>query len=454
MATARDPGVQPQMEPLSVGTQIRLQGGIVKTVLAHRYYGKTNALHYLIDKQTSDWRPAVLYPRPARRHRAGRRAAASAAGPAATRRAAGGPDHHARHRHRRRPPERQRPADPPHTRRTAGDPVSRPTRLFGPSVADHPQILNLTTATDSDFTSQARLTIGDYQQDDSGLRVNVLIEGVLDKVADPHDLIEIVLTKPLLIPTKPTEDIALETMLVLTPPVNENRIQFDAFYTWAQLARLLGLPTAEGDLRHRVCTVFPQLGVEARWYDRLASGANGVLHTSGGNKLKDGSGQIAMRPITQDDRKASEVVRNTDWNLSEVLRASRPVYVTYRDLLQPGKEMATTLEAESEFLVRLDQYGLVLSKLTELLHTPGLWPKLGITDLKCDDLDKETGKAEPRVSKDSYFDVPGLPLLTEEWCCAGARCPRRTSPGCICSRSRAVRPRSGRSGSGWRPRCT
>ncbi len=27
-----------------------------------------------------------------------------------------------------------------------------------------------------------------------------------------------------------------------------------------------------------------------------------------------------MRPITQDDRRDSEVIRNTDWNLSEVLR--------------------------------------------------------------------------------------------------------------------------------------
>ncbi|XUL90623.1 hypothetical protein ACQ86D_31625 [Streptomyces galilaeus] len=430
MATAPDPGVQPQMEPLSVGTQIRLQGGIVKTVLAHRYYGKTNALHYLIDKQTSDWRPAkfctrvrpdatapVVVPQPPQQAQplpGGRLVAQTTTHVIAT-----DADHPS--------------VSDQQIHRTPGGlraiQSADRTRLFGPSVADHPQILNLTTATDSDFTSQARLTIGDYQQDDSGLRVNVLIEGVLDKVADPHDLIEIVLTKPLLIPTKPTEDTALETMLVLTPPVNENRIQFDAFYTWAQLARLLGLSTAEGDLRHRVCTAFPQLGVEARWYDRLASGANGVLHTSGGNKLKDGSGQIAMRPITQEDRKASEVVRNTDWNLSEVLRASRPVYVTYRDLLQPGKEMATTLEAESEFLVRLDQYGLVLSKLTELLHTPGLWPKLGITDLKCDDLDKETGKVEPRVSKDSYFDVPGLPLLTEGVVLRRREVPKKDKPG-------------------------
>ena len=90
------------------------------------------------------------------------------------------------------------------------------TRLFGPNLADHPQILNFTTSTDNAFTSQARLTVGDYQQDDGGLHVNVLVEGVIDQVAEPHDLIEIVLTKPLLILNKPTEDVQLETRLVLT----------------------------------------------------------------------------------------------------------------------------------------------------------------------------------------------------------------------------------------------
>jgi len=413
MTTAPNPDVQNQMVPLPDGTQVRLQNGSIKTVLEHRYSGAANVLQYLVDKQKADWQSAkfctvvqpdvtapVIVPQPPQQAQTlpGGRLVA----PATRHVIATDADHPSIS-------DQQIHRTPGGLR--AGQLDGR-TRLFGPNAADHPQILNFTTVTDPTFTSQARLTIGDYQQDDTGLHVNVLVEGVLDQVAVPYDLIEIVLTKPLLIPNKPTEDTQLETMLVLTPPVNENRIQFDAFYTWAQLARLLGLPTSGVDLRHTVCTAFPQLGVEARWYDRLASGTNGVNHTSGGNKLKDGSGQIAMRPITQEDRKASEVVRNTDWNLSEVLRASRPVYLAYTGLLQPGKEMATTLEAESEFLVDPGQYQHVLGKLTELLHAPDLWSKLGITDLKCDDLNKETGQVEPRVSKDSYFDTPGLPLLT------------------------------------------
>ncbi|MEU2778270.1 hypothetical protein ABZ646_36680 [Streptomyces sp. NPDC007162] len=413
MTTAPNPGVQNQMVPLPNGTRVRLQNGSVKTVLEHRYSGAANVLQYLVDKQKADWQSAkfctvvqpevtapVIVPQPSQQAQSlpdGRLVA-----PATRHVIATDADHpNANDQRIYRTPGGLRAAQ-----------LDGRSRLFGANPADHPQILNLTTVTDRAFTSQARLTIGDYQHDDSGLHVNVLVEGVLDQVAVPHDLIEIVLTKPLVTPGKPTEDTQLETMLVLTPPVNENRIQFDAFYTWAQLARLLGLPTPGADLRHAVCTAFPQLGVEARWYDRLASGANGVLHTSGGNKLKDGSGQITLRPITQDDRKASEVVRNTDWNLSEVLRASRPVYVAYQDLLQPGKEMATTLEAESEFLVDSTQYQRVLGKLADLLHTPSLWSELGVTDLKCDDLDKENGEVKPRVSKDSYFDTPGLPLLT------------------------------------------
>ncbi|MFC1436586.1 hypothetical protein ACEZDB_38735 [Streptacidiphilus sp. N1-3] len=412
MTTAPNPGVQNQMVPLPIGTQVRLQNGSTKTVLDHRYSGAANVLQYLVDKQKADWQSAkfctvvqpdvtapVSVPQPEQQAQplpGGRLVA-----PATSHAIATDSDHPG--------VSDQKIHHTPGGLRAIQ--LEDRTRLFGPNVADHPQILSLTTVTDLKFTTQARLTIGDYQQDERGLYVNVLVEGVLDKVAVPYDLIEIVLTKPLLIPGKPTEDTQLETMLVVTPPVNENRIQFDAFYTWAQLARLLGLPTS-GDLRHTVCTAFPQLGVEARWYERLASGTNGVNHTSGGNKLKDGSGQIAMRPITQEDRKASEVVRNTDWNLSEVLRASRPVYVSHQDLLQPGKEMATTLEAESEFLVEPGQYQHVLGKLTELLHTPGLWSKLGIADLECDDLDKESGQVVPRVSKDSYFDTPGLPLLT------------------------------------------
>ncbi|WP_328498907.1 hypothetical protein OHS59_43755 [Streptomyces sp. NBC_00414] len=409
MATAPNPGVQNQMVPLPNGTQVRLQNGSIKTVLEHRYKDATNVLQYLVDKQKADWQSAkfctVVQPdvtAPVIVPKAQRLPGERLVTPATNHVIATDADHPS--------VSDQKIYRTPGGLR-AGQLDDR-TRLFGPDVADHPQILNLTTVTDLTFTSQARLTIGDYRQDDSGLHVNVLVEGVLDQVAVPYDLIEIVLTKPLLIPNKPTEDTQLETMLVLTPPVNENRIQFDAFYTWTQLARLLGLPTSGVDLRHTVCTAFPQLGVEARWYDRLASGTNGVNHTSGGNKLKDGSGQIVMRPITQEDRKASEVVRNTDWNLSEVLRASRPVYEAHQNLLQPGKEMATTLEAESEFLVDTGQYQQVLGKLTKLLHTPDLWPKLGITNLKCDDLDEETKQVEPRVSKDSYFDTPGLPLLT------------------------------------------
>lgn len=412
MTAQPNAGAPNLMVPLPIGTEIRLQNGSIRKILEHRYYGPGNTLQYLVDKKAADWRPAryctvvqpavtapVVVPQPAQQAqplpggrlvapRTNHVIAVDADCPSLS-------DQKIRH-------------TPGGLRATQLDGRNR---LFGPNVADHPQILNLTTVIDRGFTSQARLTIGEYRLQDGGLNVNVLVEGVLDQVAEPHDLIEIVLTKPLVIPDKPVGDTVLETMLVLTPPVNENRIQFDVFYTWAQLARLLGLPTAGVDLRYTVCTAFPQLGVEARWYDRLASGTNSVNHTSGGNKLKDGSGQIAMRPITQEDRKASEVVRNTDWNLSEYLRDSRPVYGTYKDLLQPGKEMATTLEAESEFLVDPGQYQQVLGKLAELLRTPLLWPKLGIVELKCDDADK-AGEIEPRVSKDSYFDTPGLPLLT------------------------------------------
>ncbi|MEU3506403.1 hypothetical protein ABZ733_00540 [Streptomyces longwoodensis] len=414
MTTAPDPGVQTRMVPLPTGTLIRLQNGSTRTVLDHRYFGAAKVLQYLVDKQKADWQSArfctvvppeatapVVVPPPQQQAQAlpgGRLEAQATDHVIAT-----DADHPSA--------DAQRIHCTPGGLRAAQ--LETRNRLFGPDTADHPQIQDLTMVTDRTFTTQARLTIGDYRLDDRGLHVNVLVQCVLDKVAVPHDLIEIVLTKPRVVPGLPPQDTVLETMLVLTPPVNDNRIQFDASYTWAQLARLLSLPAAEGDPRYRVCTAFPQLGVEARWYDRLAGGKNGVIHTSGGNKLKDGSGQIVLKPITQKDREASEVVRNTDWNLSEVLRESRPVYATHRDLLQPGKEMATTLEAESEFLVDAGQYQHVLAELSHLLDTPGLWPALGIHDLTCDDLDQKSKRVEPRVSKDSYFDIPGLPLLTQ-----------------------------------------
>ncbi|OON82941.1 hypothetical protein B1H18_02745 [Streptomyces tsukubensis] len=68
------------------------------------------------------------------------------------------------------------------------------------------------------------------------------------------------LTKPWLPRGQRPDDQSVETLLVLTPPVNDNITTFDVLYTWPQLAKLPHLRVSDHDTRLAVCPNVSAMG--------------------------------------------------------------------------------------------------------------------------------------------------------------------------------------------------
>jgi hypothetical protein len=265
-------------------------------------------------------------------------------------------------------------------------------RIFGPDGG--PKVTDPVFTTNAKFEGLARLIVNGYRCDETGLEFGVTVLCNVGHVAKPHDLIPITLNRSI--------DDVLDTIVILTPPPTQNMCTFTVAYTWDQLAKLLHVNPAGGTSAHdAVVKVMPQAGVRASWWDNK-TGNNAENHYSGGVDQKNGSGRIDLRVITVEDLKAAEAVPNTSWNAGEPLRDERPVFQTFSDILQPGKEMATTLEAESEYLVDQGQYNMVLDKLKALHGDKPTLATFGVEIM--DDVGAKT-------STDSYYDVPGFPLL-------------------------------------------
>lgn len=161
----------------------------------------------------------------------------------------------------------------------------------------------------------------------------------------PHDLVPVFLEK--------APGSTLFMVALLEPTVELNCCTFQVTYGLRDIAALLNLPIPSGTKPEAaIRAVYPEFGVTAQWLADTA-GVNGPNHVSGGVIEKGGSGKILMRERTVQDYRDSEVVRNTEWNMAERLTPgrARPVYQAYQGILAPGEELATTLEAESEFEV-------------------------------------------------------------------------------------------------------
>ncbi|MFB4319661.1 hypothetical protein [Actinomadura sp. 21ATH] len=266
--------------------------------------------------------------------------------------------------------------------------------VFGADMSNHPMVTPPLFSRDHRFTELARLIVNGYGVNEDGLSFQVTVLCNLGHVARPHDLILVTLDGP--------AGRRLDTVAILTPPPDQNVCTFSASYTWNQLAKLLGVRrSAEVSARDAVLEVLPQAGLTAEWWDNK-TGRNEPAHYSGGLDQKNGSGRIDLRPITVEDLKESETAAKPAWHAGEPLRENRPVYRAFRDVLQPGMEMTTSLEAQSEFLISAEQHVSVVAQLRALFVRPDDLRPLNIELMSAEHI---------RRCTDTYYDVPALTLL-------------------------------------------
>lgn len=164
-------------------------------------------------------------------------------------------------------------------------------------------------------------------------------------MCEPHDLV------PVMMETR--TDVFAFVIAVLEPTRQANFYQIDVVYSLIDLAAALGV-TLRSDVPRlkAIQDAYPELGVKAQWLADTTGGGNQANHVSGGVFEKGGSGKIILRPRTMEDFTATAGVRNLEWNMAERLTRAggRPVYLAFDDILAENKELATTIEAESEFM--------------------------------------------------------------------------------------------------------
>lgn len=213
----------------------------------------------------------------------------------------------------------------------------------------------------------------------------------------PHDLV------PVYLETARNE---FRLMVILLEPTWEtNYFEIAVDYSLPQLASILKIQNPGKDLLAAVTERYRELGLRAQWLgvqgQRLPL-PNGIKHESGGLDQKNGSGKLRLAPYTERELSQSESRRNTSWNMAEKMTRSRPVFQKFGSVLQPGKEMMTSLEAESEYLLADErQLMSVIDAMTELASDQRLQADFGITKLT----------QKKKLYVDTYFDLEGLPLL-------------------------------------------
>lgn len=247
------------------------------------------------------------------------------------------------------------------------------------------------------FKEWARVDV-DGQFSDTTLALEITVTCNPDYMCEPRDLVPVYLERG-------TDDFVF--MIALLEPTREqNQFKITAEYPLRKLAIALGVTTKGPTPLAALKASLTELGVTAQWLANT-TGVNGPNHVSGGVFEKGGSGKIFLRQRTAEDFAATEKNRNTEWNMAERLTAARgrPVFVDFKAILAEGKEMATTLEAESEYQVTPDTLKMIIEKMDGLFAAAS----------KPFDISSMTKSV--KVYTDQYFDLmppsdePAYPLL-------------------------------------------
>jgi hypothetical protein len=194
-----------------------------------------------------------------------------------------------------------------------------------------------------------------------------------------------------------------------------NIIKLDVEISYSSLAGIMGIPVPQGNVEKKRAALAlgsAQMGVLAMW---RTVDDKGEQHRSGGIDQKGGSGliNVSATPITEETLKKTEDegIRNVGWNENEKNNPDRPVYKSFPNLIKLEEEIATTLEAESEYMVSKDGYQKILLAMSSISgkDKEELLKSFGIT--------KEV-KASEKVYIDTYYDLAtddesdtSLPLL-------------------------------------------
>lgn len=213
-------------------------------------------------------------------------------------------------------------------------------------------------------------------------------------------------------------------VILLEPAWHTNYYEVEVHYTLEQAAKLLLVrPRSGEDLRTAITKRYRELGLRAQWLGFSGQKPplpNGPVHQSGGVEQKNGSGKIRLVPYTLDELERSEKTRNTSWNMAEQMTSNRPVFNEFKTILQPYKQMMTSLEAESEYLLDSEEeLRHIVTALTEVCKDERRWKDLGIT--------KMSGEEKDYI--DSYFDLDGLPLLQNRIVLRRREVPKRDPEG-------------------------
>ena len=258
-----------------------------------------------------------------------------------------------------------------------------------------------------DFKDTARIDVTSSQNDD-GVTISYTVLSnpeymCVRKYPEGHEKAKTPEVKdfvPLQLETKPDEH--AEMMAVVEPTSEQNCATGTVRYTWKALAQAINIPGAEamsnGDAKAAVLDKTKELGVKAQWLASVA-GKNNQNHTSGGLRQKGGSGKVFLTAVDNSDYLETEKdKRITDWNSGEKLKSSRPAFQKFSSIMAEGKELATTLEAESEFMVRPERFQMIVDKMGTLATTKEYWSHFGIHKMT---------KSDPKQYTDTYYDIAG-----------------------------------------------
>lgn len=244
---------------------------------------------------------------------------------------------------------------------------------------------------------------------DEGLAFSVDVASKPSLIWDAGDVVEIALQIPPM--NYKVGDLRIQK--------DANQVNINGSFTYAELAKLLGgndlnqLKQAKTikEKRNFLAALKPQMGFLAMWRTKDEKGEQ---HRSGGIDQKGGSGLVTFSSEVDLAALAkTEIIRNVGWNESELLKPGRPVYDAFKDLLQVNKELATTLEAESEYLVPdVNRHKEILAAMEQLAQMD---PQKRETDYGILKMDA----ASQKEYKDTYYDFEGekeadFPLLRSE----------------------------------------
>ena len=269
------------------------------------------------------------------------------------------------------------------------------------------KVIGAVTYSKVDFKDTARIDVTSSQNDE-GLTISYTVLSnpeymCVRKYPQGHEKAKTPEVKdfvPLQLETKPDEH--AEMMAVVEPTAEQNCATGTVRYTWTALAQAIKVPGAEAmdapTAKQAVLAVTKELGVKAQWLASVA-GKNNQNHTSGGLRQKGGSGKVFLTAVDNSDYlKTEKDKRITDWNSGEKLKATRPAFQKFSAIMAEGKELATTLEAESEFVVRPERFQTVVDKMGALATTKEYWSHFGILKMS---------KSDPKQYTDTYYDIAG-----------------------------------------------